>query len=253
MNIKNDDDYTHFGYKNVTSKEKTLLVKEVFSSVASKYDLMNNVMSFGIHNIWKRQFINHVEDFSGKLLDLASGTGDIARLYYEKAKAKDIKPKIIMSDYNFAMLNEGCKKNINEAILDIDLVLANAENLPFASGTFDYVTIAFGIRNVTDIPKALSEIYRVLKTGGKFICLEFSKVETPVIKEFYSLYSKYIIPKAGEIIAHDKQAYQYLIESIEKFYTQEEFKQRIIDAGFIRSGYQNLNLGVVAIHWGWKI
>jgi len=245
------DKTTHFGYKEVPTKDKEKLVKGVFDSVASNYDLMNDVMSFGIHRLWKQYAIDIANVKKGDaILDLASGTGDLIKLYNKKIGNSG---RIVSSDINEAMLDEGKRNLINSGVLGIEFVQANAEKLPFEDNSFDLVSIAFGLRNVTDKDKALSEMCRVLKPGGVLIVLEFSKTTNPVLEKIYDAYSFNLIPKFGSWFAGDEDSYQYLAESIRKHPDQETLKQMIIDAGFDMCEYQNLTGGVVAIHKGIKV
>jgi len=245
------DKTTHFGYKEVPTKDKEKLVKGVFDSVASNYDLMNDVMSFGIHRLWKQYAIDIANVKKGDaILDLASGTGDLIKLYHKKIGNSG---RIVSSDINEAMLDEGKRNLINSGVLGIEFVQANAEKLPFEDNSFDLVSIAFGLRNVTDKDKALSEMSRVLKPGGVLIVLEFSKTTNPVLEKIYDAYSFNLIPKFGSWFAGDEDSYQYLAESIRKHPDQETLKQMIIDAGFDMCEYQNLTGGVVAIHKGIKV
>jgi demethylmenaquinone methyltransferase/2-methoxy-6-polyprenyl-1,4-benzoquinol methylase len=245
------DKTTHFGYKEVPTKDKEKLVKGVFDSVASNYDLMNDVMSFGIHRLWKQYAIDIANVKKGDaILDLASGTGDLIKLYHKKIGNSG---RIVSSDINEAMLDEGKRNLINSGVLGIEFVQANAEKLPFEDNSFDLVSIAFGLRNVTDKDKALSEMCRVLKPGGILIVLEFSKTTNPVLEKIYDAYSFNLIPKFGSWFAGDEDSYQYLAESIRKHPDQETLKQMIIDAGFDMCEYQNLTGGVVAIHKGIKV
>jgi demethylmenaquinone methyltransferase/2-methoxy-6-polyprenyl-1,4-benzoquinol methylase len=249
-----NEDHTHFGAKTVKNTEKASLVKEVFSSVASQYDLMNNAMSMGVHHLWKKQMIAEMLP-TGTLLDLAAGTGDIARMHYERTKQLCGQGlPVVCCDINAAMLKEGRNNLINHnMITDVHYVCGDAENLPFPDDSFDHCTIAFGIRNVTHIDRALSEMWRVLKPGGKCIILEFSKVTQPMLATVYDLYSQHVIPKLGKFIAHQEEAYVYLVESIRRFPAQEPFKIMMEEAGFIEVAYRNLTQGVVAIHTGWKV
>jgi len=245
------DKTTHFGYKEVPTEDKEKLVKGVFDSVASNYDLMNDVMSFGVHRLWKQYAIDIANVKKGDaILDLASGTGDLIKLYHKKIGNSG---RIVSSDINEAMLNEGKRNLMNSGVLGIEFVQANAEKLPFEDNSFDLVSIAFGLRNVTDKDKALSEMCRVLKPGGVLIVLEFSKTTNPVLEKIYDAYSFNLIPKFGSWFAGDEDSYQYLAESIRKHPDQETLKQMIIDAGFDMCEYQNLTGGVVAIHKGIKI
>ncbi len=239
----------NFGYKKVDYQEKQNLVGEVFSSVARKYDLMNDVMSFGIHRLWKSRFISYLSK-NKKLLDVASGTGDIAKLYYNKCS----EPDITLSDINQDMLDVGKAKLINENIFKgMKFVYANAEQLPFNDFEFDYYTITFGIRNVTNIEAVLKEAHRVLKPGGRFLCMEFAKVNSQCLAKFYDFYLEKIIPSMGGLIADDKASYQYLAESIKLFPGQEEFSKMMEKAGFKLCKYENLTFGVAAIYSGYKI
>lgn len=249
-----------FGAKTVQKDEKQGLVNEVFNKVASNYDIMNDFMSLGVHRLWKDEFVSDMGTFASpslSFLDVAGGTGDISFRIHEKLK-KDLKIfmksdcKITVSDINAGMLSVG-KERASKLNYEMDWVEANAEELPFADGLFDYYTIAFGIRNVPDRAKALKEAKRVLKRGGRFMCLEFSKVNNVLIDSVYALYSKYYIPEIGGIIAGDKPAYQYLVESIERFPTQEDFAKMISEAGFSYVNHRDLTFGVVAIHSGIKI
>lgn len=245
------NDTTHFGYKDVQTSEKSSLVKGVFNSVANKYDLMNDAMSLGTHRLWKKYFIEYLNPYPGKkLLDVAGGTGDIT---FELLKNTP-DSQVTICDINEHMLIEGKKRAIDKGHINtIEWVCGNAESLPVPDKSFDYYTIAFGIRNVTHIDKALEEAYRVLKTGGKFCCLEFSDVNNKMIRQIYDFYSFNMIPKIGQFLAGDSDSYQYLVESIRKFPHQEQFKQMIQDAGFSNVSYTNLSNGVVAIHSGWRI
>ncbi|MCI5049782.1 MAG: bifunctional demethylmenaquinone methyltransferase/2-methoxy-6-polyprenyl-1,4-benzoquinol methylase UbiE [Rickettsiales bacterium] len=240
---------THFGFQTVDADQKADRVYDVFASVASNYDIMNDLMSLGVHRIWKREMIKrcHLSD-SHKVLDLAGGTGDIAFLMRKNADVD-----VTVCDINDEMLKEGQKRAFDRSEQNCEWVCGNAESLPLPSMHYDRCTIAFGIRNVTDIPKALRDIHRVLKPGGKFICLEFSEVTAPMLKKLYDEYSFSVIPKIGKYIANDEAAYQYLVESIRQFPRQEAFATMIREAGFENVDYQNMSNGVVAIHTGWKI
>jgi len=251
MALESNHRNTHFGFQEVPTDEKAKLVADVFHSVAAKYDLMNDLMSFGLHRIWKRFAINQAALHAGqRVLDVASGTGDLA-----KACAKKIGPtgKVIMTDINEAMLQVGRDRMTDAGLLqNIEYVIADAECLPFAENDFDCVTIAFGLRNVTDKAAALRSMYRVLKPGGKLLILEFSKPTAPIISKFYDLYSFNIIPKIGELVTNDKDSYQYLVESIRMHPDQETLKSMLITAGFEDTEYFNLCGGVVALHKGYK-
>lgn len=242
---------TDFGYQTVFENEKTHLVDAVFRSVASKYDLMNDVMSFGLHRLWKKSTINAAEIRPGQtVLDVASGTGDLAQSLIKQIGQEG---HVVVTDINDAMLTLG-RKRLEERghFENISYVLADAEQLPFQSHTFDCITIAFGLRNVTDKNKALASFYRVLKPGGKLIVLEFSSPRTPLISKLYDLYSFNVIPKIGELITKDKASYQYLVESIRKHPDQETLKQMMCNTQFEDVTYQNFNDGIVALHKGYK-
>lgn len=249
--MSTESNKTHFGYKDVPNEEKAKLVAEVFRSVAPKYDLMNDVMSFGMHRLWKRFTIQQANIRPGqKILDVASGTGDLAR---EFAKLVGSDGKVVMTDINEAMLSVGRDRMIDAGIVgNLECVQADAEDLPFESNYFDCITIAFGLRNVTDKAKALRSMYRVLKPGGKLLILEFSKPTVPLLSKLYDAYSFNIIPKMGEWITKDRASYQYLVESIRKHPDQETLKTMLKEAEFSDIEYFNLNAGIVALHKGWK-
>jgi len=242
---------TFFGFKEVEAADKAKLVGGVFSSVAGKYDVMNDAMSLGIHRLWKDRMISDLNPRAGsKLLDVAGGTGDIAFRFLQKAKGGTV----TVCDINADMLSEGKKRGIDKNILKgIEWVCGDAEKLPMPSSNFDYYTIAFGIRNVTEIQNALNEAYRVLKPGGRFMCLEFSHVDNPLLGKIYDIFSFKLIPQIGKIVAKDEDSYRYLVESIRKFPTQEKFASRIRKAGFENVKYTDLSGGIVAIHSGWKV
>jgi demethylmenaquinone methyltransferase/2-methoxy-6-polyprenyl-1,4-benzoquinol methylase len=245
------DNTTHFGFKDVATKEKQNMVKGVFDSVASKYDLMNDVLSFGAHRLWKRYTIASANVKIGdKVLDIAGGTGDLAIEFRKKVGESG---KVILSDINASMLNEGRANLINKGVFGIDFVQLNAQYLPFNDNTFDCVSIAFGLRNVTDKGQSLREMHRILKPGGCLLILEFSKTDSEFLKKFYDFYSFNIMPKLGEIIADDKASYQYLAESIRKHPDQETLKDMVLDAGFGFCEYHNLSGGIVALHKGIKV
>jgi demethylmenaquinone methyltransferase/2-methoxy-6-polyprenyl-1,4-benzoquinol methylase len=237
---------THFGYKQVDVEKKQGLVKEVFDSVAGKYDLMNDVMSMGTHRLWKNYTISSSNVKEGDhVLDIAGGTGDLAIKFRKKVGSSG---KVILSDINESMLHEGRKNLINHGIIDVEFVQANAESLPFEDNTFDCVSIAFGLRNVTDKDAALKQMYRVLKKGGTLLILEFSKVENQMLEKAYDFYSFNLIPKFGEYFANDEDSYQYLAESIRKHPDQETLKAMVLDAGFEFCEFHNLTGGIVALH-----
>ncbi|MBP7190530.1 MAG: bifunctional demethylmenaquinone methyltransferase/2-methoxy-6-polyprenyl-1,4-benzoquinol methylase UbiE [Rickettsiaceae bacterium] len=241
---------TFFGFQEVDASEKSKLVANVFSSVANKYDIMNDVMSLGIHRLWKRRFCSLIPAHANSIIDVAAGTADIA---VGALKAND-KRRVTICDINFDMLSAGREKAINSGVIrGLEYTVCDAENLPFEDNSFDCYTIAFGIRNVTNINNALKESYRVLKKGGKFMCLEFSKVESEILRKFYDFYSFNMIPKFGKIIANDEGAYKYLAESIKQFPDQEQFVGMIKEVGYKNTNYENLTGGVVAIHTAYKI
>lgn len=243
-----------FGFNKVNKNQKRSLVDEVFSNVAEKYDLMNDLMSFGLHRLWKERFCSMIPNLNTTIIDVAGGTGDIAFRTHARAKKQNSHPHIVVCDINYQMLKVCKAKSIDKNILKgLDLVVADAENLPFADNSFDYYTIAFGIRNMLSIENALKEAYRVLKPTGKFLCLEFSRVQNDMLKPLYDFYSFNVIPAIGKSIAHNESAYRYLAESISLFPDQEDFKTKIQNAGFEDVGYDNLTFGVAAIHSGYKI
>jgi len=229
-------------------KNNERIATKVFQDVFNKYDLMNDLMSLGIHRLWKKKFIEWLNPQKNtNLIDAASGTGDIAKLYLNKVGHNG---NVCCIDENKGMLNlnkERFKKNKN-----IKWFCNNAEKLPFENNYFDYYTISFGIRNVDNINNALKEAYRVLKPGGHFLCLEFSKVENEILNKFYKIYSK-SIPHIGKFIVGKSQPYEYLINSIEEFYNQDEFCNKIKRQNFVNVSYNNLNGGIVAIHSAWKV
>ncbi|MEO6717124.1 MAG: class I SAM-dependent methyltransferase [Novosphingobium sp.] len=237
-----------FGYDEVTPEEKTQRVSAVFSSVARKYDLMNDAMSGGMHRLWKDRFVRRVKPQPGEaILDMAGGTGDIA--IRMAAAGADV----TVSDINQEMLDVGIERAIKRGIDGLVWSRQNAEALSFPDRFFDAYTIAFGIRNVTRIDLALAEAHRVLKFGGRFFCLEFSTTEWPGFKEAYDLYSHRLVPKLGEAIAGDAESYRYLVESIRRFPPMREFKAMIGAAGFVQTKVEPLLGGLVAIHSGWKV
>ncbi|OOY18965.1 bifunctional demethylmenaquinone methyltransferase/2-methoxy-6-polyprenyl-1,4-benzoquinol methylase [Thioclava sp. DLFJ5-1] len=242
---------THFGFQTVDEDAKAGMVHGVFSRVASKYDIMNDLMSMGIHRVWKDAMMDWLAPRPGqKLLDVAGGTGDVSFRFLKRAGSGHA----TVCDMTESMLLEGRKRAEAESMADsLDWVVGDAMALPFADNSFDVYTISFGIRNVTRIPDALSEAYRVLKPGGRIMVLEFSQIPNEMMQKAYDLYSFNVIPKMGEIVANDRDSYQYLVESIRKFPTQEAFAQMIREAGFENVSYRNLSMGIAALHSGWKL
>lgn len=246
-----DPGTTHFGYRDVPTGDKQKLVGEVFTSVAASYDLMNDLMSLGIHRVWKRYFVSTAQVKPGdRVLDLAGGTGDIAALLKDRVGEKG---ELVLGDINVSMLKVGRDRMTDRGnVRGFEYVQCNAEKLPFPDASFDLVTIAFGLRNVTDKNSALSEMHRVLKVGGQARVLEFSEVTADWFKPIYDFHSFNILPKLGKLFANDADSYQYLAESIRKHPPQEELKTMMQEAGFARVGYRNLSAGIVAIHTGYK-
>lgn len=273
LRFKSDgEDFTHFGYKTINRDEKEKLVGDVFSSVASNYDIMNDVMSLGIHRVWKRHFINRLDagmrPGSQKplnFLDVAGGTGDIAfgLMEHSEKRFNDKKSTMTIVDINADMLKEGEKRfagtkwgKSEESRSRFEFIVQNGETLDkIPDNSKDVYTIAFGIRNFTNIQKGLEQAYRVLKPGGIFACLEFSQVENQLLDYIYQTYSFSLLPLAGQLIADDRDSYQYLVESIRRFPKKEEFKSMIEQAGFYvpEKGYEDLSFGVATIHLGIKL
>ena len=228
--------------------DKTKLVNSVFSKVYKKYDLMNDIMSFGIHRVWKEKFIDWMNPSLGsKLIDVASGTGDIAKLFSERNNNSS---KITCVEPNKGMFEEG-KINLKK-FKNIKWIKSNAERLPVTDNTYDFYSISYGLRNVTNINKTLSEAYRVLKPGGRFMCLEFSKIDNELLNFFYKQYSK-TLPLIGKYVVGTSQPYEYLVRSIDQFYNQNQLIELMKNNGFSKAEYRNLSNGVSAIHSGWKI
>ena len=242
---------THFGFETILEKDKSEKVQGVFSSVASKYDVMNDVMSLGIHRAWKDAMMDWLAPIRGQaLLDVAGGTGDISFRFLKRASGANA----TVLDLTESMLAEGRKRAENVGISgQLEWVVGDAMALPFEDDSFDVYTISFGIRNVTDPQKALSEAYRVLKPGGRIMVLEFSHIPNNLLQWFYDKYSFNVIPRLGQIIASDRSSYQYLVESIRKFPKQESFMKLVNAAGFENTKYRNLTMGVACLHSGWKI
>ena len=242
---------THFGFETILEKDKSEKVQGVFSSVASKYDVMNDVMSLGIHRVWKDAMMDWLAPIRGQaLLDVAGGTGDISFRFLKRASGANA----TVLDLTESMLAEGRKRAENVGISgQLEWVVGDAMALPFEDDSFDVYTISFGIRNVTDPQKALSEAYRVLKPGGRLMVLEFSHIPNNLLQWFYDKYSFNVIPRLGQIIASDRSSYQYLVESIRKFPKQESFMKLVNAAGFENTKFRNLTMGVACLHSGWKI
>jgi demethylmenaquinone methyltransferase/2-methoxy-6-polyprenyl-1,4-benzoquinol methylase len=237
-----------FGYTEVAPEEKTRMVGDVFAKVARRYDIMNDAMSGGMHRLWKDQFVARVKPRTGEaILDMAGGTGDIAFRMAKRGAA------ITVADINPNMLEVGMARASKKGIEGLLWAEENAETLAFPDRSFDGYTIAFGIRNVTDIPKALGEAHRVLRRGGRFYCLEFSTTTWPGFKELYDSYSHKLVPRLGKLIADDEDSYRYLIESIRRFPDMPRFKAMIEEAGFVNARIEPILGGLVAIHSGWKI
>ena len=245
------NEQTHFGYKTVNKAEKQARVADVFTSVAKKYDIMNDLMSFGIHRLWKRYAISLSGVRAGQhVLDIAGGTGDLAKVFSREVGRNG---HVVLSDINAAMLEVGRERLINAGCNNVDFVLANAETLaPFDDESFDLVTISFGLRNVTDKDAALKSMYRVLKPGGRLLILEFSKPVFEPLSKAYDLYSFTALPIMGKLIANDAESYQYLAESIRMHPDQQTLKQMMQQAGFENCDYHNLTAGIVAVHRGFK-
>lgn len=264
MTQKNDD-VTHFGFKTVKQEEKQNLVANVFHDVASSYDIMNDLMSFGLHRIWKWVvcYLTDVKSNSA-ILDLAGGTGDLTKILFNminkdqknsagSSQITDNQGFIILSDINNSMLEHGRNKLIDNNIIDkVHYVQADAETLPFAENSFDVVTMAFGLRNVTNKQKALESIYRVLKPGGKLFVLEFSKPAYSFIEKIYDFYSFNILPKMAQLVTGKQEHYEYLVESIRMHPDQETLRQMFLSAGFNECVYNNFHAGIVALHRGYK-
>jgi demethylmenaquinone methyltransferase/2-methoxy-6-polyprenyl-1,4-benzoquinol methylase len=241
---------THFGFTQIPHQEKVHRVAQVFDSVANNYDLMNDFMSLGIHRLWKRFTIALSGVKSGeKILDLAGGTGDLAAKF---AKLVGADGQIVLADINAAMLQVGRERLLDKGIL-VNYTQVNAECLPFNDNTFDLITIAFGLRNVTDKEIALASMLRVLKPGGRLLILEFSELKIPPLKPLYDLYSFKLLPLIGKVVAKDADSYRYLAESIRMHPNQETLQQMMQDAGFERCDYHNLSGGIVAVHRGYKL
>jgi len=249
--MSDDNKTTHFGYTEVPVEEKVKRVADVFHSVAAKYDVMNDLMSGGVHRLWKRVTIESSGARAGhSILDIAGGTGDLTKKF---SRIVGPSGKVVLADINASMLNVGRDKLINSGVSgNVEYCQANAECLPFADNTFDIITIAFGLRNVTDKDAAIRSMLRVLKPGGKLMILEFSKTDNPLLTKAYDFYSFNILPKMGQVIANDAESYRYLAESIRMHPDQETLKGMMDDAGFVNTRYRNMTGGVVALHTGIK-
>ncbi len=242
---------TDFGYRRVKSEDKARLVRQVFDSVSPRYDLMNDLMSGGVHRLWKAELIDRLTPRPGQiLLDVAGGTGDIAQRFLARAGGGFA----IVCDINQSMLGHGRDRAIDAGLLSgIAWLCGDAERLPVADASVDAYTIAFGLRNVTDIAAALAEARRVLRPGGRFLCLEFSRVEAPLLRQLYDLYSFTVVPLLGAAVARDRDAYQYLVESIRRFPPQAELARMMAEAGLEQVGFSNLTGGIAALHSGWRL
>ncbi len=243
---------TDFGYREVAVGEKSQLVRGVFDSVAGRYDLMNDLMSGGIHRLWKREFVDRLNPRPGEtVLDVAGGTGDIAFGIHER---RGEATSVIVCDITQAMVEVGRDRAIDRGFLrGIEFLCGDAEKLPIANASIDAYSIAFGLRNVTHIDAALAEARRVLKPGGRFFCLEFSHIVLPVLARLYDFYSFQILPRIGALVVGNRDAYQYLVESIRRFPAQAELVDRIEAAGLERARYRNLSGGIAAIHSAWRL
>lgn len=248
---ENSQKTTHFGFQTVDEDAKAGMVHGVFTNVANKYDVMNDAMSMGIHRIWKEAMMDWLAPRAGqKLLDVAGGTGDVSFKFLKRAGYGHA----TVCDMTESMLIAGAGRlEAIERASELDWVVGDAMALPFPDNTFDVYTISFGIRNVTRIPDALAEAHRVLRPGGRLMVLEFSQIPNELMQKVYDLYSFNVIPKMGKVIANDSESYQYLVESIRKFPTQENFATLIKEAGFQNVKYRNLSMGIAALHSGWKI
>ena len=247
----NAEQITHFGFQTVPESEKVSKVQNVFTSVASKYDIMNDVMSMGAHRIWKEAMMDWLAPKPGqKLLDVAGGTGDISFKFIKRSGAAHS----TVLDITENMLLEGRKRaEANQLVDSLNWIVGDAMSLPFADNSFDVYTISFGIRNVTQPQIALDEAFRVLRPGGRLMVLEFSQIPVPLAQKAYDLYSFNVIPVMGKLITNDRDSYQYLVESIRKFPDQETFLSMVQQSGFENASYRNLSFGIAVLHSGWKI
>jgi demethylmenaquinone methyltransferase / 2-methoxy-6-polyprenyl-1,4-benzoquinol methylase len=241
-------DQVNFGDELVSPEDKTRRVGKVFSSVARRYDLMNDLMSGGMHRLWKDRFVARVKPRTGEdILDMAGGTGDVAFRMAQRGA------NVTVADINADMLDVGKQRADQRGISGLKWKVENAERLTFADASFDAYTIVFGIRNVTDIPAALREAYRVLRRGGRFYCMEFSSSEWPGFANLYDVFASNVIPRVGKVVARDEESYRYLVESIRRFPKPAAFKAMVADAGFVRPNAEPMLGGLVTIHSGWKI
>ena len=249
------DPTTHFGFREVPEADKASLVRRVFDSVAPRYDLMNDLMSAGVHRLWKTALIEAIAPEPGQtLLDVAGGTGDIALRFLEAAGGRGSKAHATVCDINLRMLEVGRDRTLDRGVVEgVAFVVGDAESLPLAPSSFDVYTIAFGLRNVTRPQAALAQAWHVLKPGGRFYCLEFSHVVLPALDRLYDFYSFGVLPWLGEIVAGDSAAYQYLVESIRRFPQQEELARMMGEVGFEQVRWRNLSGGIAAIHSGWRL
>lgn len=243
-----------FGFRDVAENEKSRLVGRIFSNVARRYDVMNDLMSLGVHRAWKQALIDWLSPSPDtQLLDVAGGTGDIAFRFLDRLASKSGSARALVCDINPEMLAVGLDRAHERGVAGrVAFACGDAERLPLNDASFDAYTIAFGIRNVTHIEKALAEAFRVLKPGGRFLCLEFSKVDNPMLQRMYDLWSFNAIPAIGQAIANDRAAYEYLVESIRRFPPQKTFASMIETAGFKQVKWRDLSGGIVAMHSGWK-
>jgi demethylmenaquinone methyltransferase/2-methoxy-6-polyprenyl-1,4-benzoquinol methylase len=250
-----EDASTHFGYRTVSAADKAGLVRGVFDAVAPRYDLMNDLMSAGVHRLWKRAMIDRLQPRPGEaFLDVAGGTGDIALRIVDAIGAEAAAQPVTVCDINAEMLSVGRDRAFDRGLVgEIEWTCGNAETLPFPDMRFDAYTIAFGLRNVTDIPKALSEARRVLKPGGRFLCLEFSRVAVPPLERLYDAYSFTVLPWLGRMVVGNPDAYRYLAESIRRFPDQKNLCALMRAQGFAQVSFRNLSGGIAALHVGWRI
>jgi len=256
--MESSQNTTSFGFQTVNEEDKQGLVRGVFDAVADKYDIMNDLMSAGLHRLWKQRLVDslHIRPHADgvlRLIDMAGGTGDIAFRACQRADKLSSQISVQVVDANEQMVGVGAKRGRDNGFGQVDFITGTAEALPVADQSADYVTIAFGIRNVTHRDRALAEAYRVLKPGGRFVCLEFSHMPLKLAQKFYDAYSFNVIPPMGKAITGDASAYQYLIESIRQFPKAEAFMEEVAAAGFARCQFQRLNGGIAALHSGWRI